>query len=76
MCIRDQEELSSKSNSLNKKKDFSFYCRRLLKRGGIAMSDKLEKVGKGVQGCGCIIILIPVLIVLLFIVFSLIKSLF
>lgn len=46
------------------------------------MSDKTEKVGKnleeigkGIQGCGCIIILLPILAILLWFIWGLLKSL-
>lgn len=39
-------------------------------------TDNMDKLGKGLQGCGCLIILIPILLGLLFFLFSLIKNLF
>ncbi len=38
--------------------------------------DSLGKVGKGLQGAGCLIILVPILLILLIFFFALIKSLF
>jgi len=39
-------------------------------------TENIDKVGKGLQGCGCLIMLIPILLGLLFFLFSLIKGLF
>lgn len=39
-------------------------------------SDNLKKVGAGLQGLGCLIILVPVLLILLYFLFSMVKSLF
>lgn len=37
-------------------------------------SDNLSKIGKGIQGIGCLIMLIPILIILLYLLFSFVKS--
>jgi hypothetical protein len=39
-------------------------------------SDNLSKIGKGIQGLGCLIILIPILLILLLLLFSFIKNMF
>lgn len=35
-------------------------------------ADSLDKFGKGLQGCGCLIILIPILIVLIYFIITMI----
>ena len=39
-------------------------------------SDTFNKIGKGLQGIGCLIMLIPILLILLALLFFMIKSLF
>lgn len=39
-------------------------------------AENLKKIGAGIQGCGCLIMLIPVLLILLFILFTFIKGMF
>lgn len=39
-------------------------------------SDRLENISKTFKGCGCLIILVPILLILLYFMFSFIKSLF
>jgi hypothetical protein len=39
-------------------------------------TNNLESIGKGLQGLGCLIILVPILLILLYFMFSIIKSLF
>lgn len=38
-------------------------------------SDNLSKIGKGIQGCGCLIMLVPILLILLYFLFSFIRNL-
>lgn len=39
-------------------------------------TDNIGKIGQGLQGCGCLIMLIPILLVLLYFLFEIVKSLF
>lgn len=39
-------------------------------------ANNLNKIGNGFKGCGCLIMMIPLLILLLYVLFSFIKGLF
>lgn len=39
-------------------------------------TNNIGKVGEGLQGCGCLITLVPILLILLYFLFIIIKSLF